>query len=669
MSLNSGSIGVSAVNNGSFFAASDGSESLITLAQDVIIYYTSDGTEPLITITQNVRAVSDGTEPLITIAQNVVAPPTPSVATFFERNGWEATIYVGAQQIPASEIHGNIVITKIEDQANSMEFTVIPTRGVQALTLLEGQSVQCVLQTASGIQQVFQGYSETPTMDLIERKIKIFCTNDRSHLIEAVPPGVLIFAGIYSHDVFGEPASVVDEMDKRLSTGPYNICFDSYNNLIVTNAFAKASPDFTFTQSDIYRDNGKDILVNLSPRSKMINTVEINFSHQRHRLWHQDTAFRWAVDWTGVCDFLVNGYTMPLKSSILAAIQGAGWALNSPVTFTPFYQAGNYTCDGQAAGFATSQASYKTTSAVDSLTGNAVVDSNGQPVMQSVMTGYTDYYPLLTIGANWNASTQWVQNVVESYTISVTAPQSVNVFGSVVQTDTSSTTSNLNTNDWTSSNTGYLTVDADGLTSGGGSYINDTNNLAAKSASISCLLQKAKYTILKSHRNSAVIFNTFLKPSLELFHTASVAATTNEGSAVSAKGKIKRVVHTMDTGSGDANTLVELAISVATGSATDSPLLEPASPMLAPVSVLLNDIRLGNHWGQVPQPGWNGMIGNKQITEYVPGGGSNTYHTNYPVSFVVDTPIIPDSLTETITYESDSNYTVALINDTLSVTF
>lgn len=674
MAINAGGANSDVINVGYFFKCSLGDESLITFAQNVELQILSDGTESLIVFAQTVEAVADGTESLITFAQNVRSVDAPS--TFLSRNGYTVDIYINDVLVPAGQIHGVITINKVESEANTMNFTIIPPRGVQNLVSYEGSRVRCVIETAArgAAIQTFTGTIDVPNINLIERKIAISCTNNRQNIINGqVSSASIASIGVYDSGVFGNPSSVVDELDKRLSTSSYISCFDGYNQLIIHDAFAKATPDYTYLEDDIYRENNKDISIKLLSRSKIVNTVNIGFQHRRNRLWHQDTTFQWAVDWTGVCDFLTYGYTMPLKSSITAAQQATGWVLNSPMTFTEFYRSGYYSCDGATAGFSLASAQYKTVPSTSTAIGKDLsdvttndVDSNGNPIYKVVTTSYQDYSALFCLAASWVSSKRWSQNLVESYSLSVTSSQSLSQFGEVIASDNSSSESDYNVNDWTNYTTYSVPVGGTS-TAGGGIYIDDSYNIHASTSGMNCLLNKAKYTILKAHRENRVSFNIYLDPAIELYHTIRIEATSREGSYVIAKGKVRQVTHTLDVGTGDCNTYIEMALSLASGSATNTPLQVPNHPTSTPNSVDLSGVYLGNHWGELPTPSMNGMIGNKYTGE-VTGSGINYFKTNYTTAFVVDTPVVPQSMTETVTYTSNSNYSVALINDELSVT-
>ena len=119
---------------------------------------------------------------------------------------------------------------------------------------------------------------------------------------------------------------------------------------------------------------------------------------------------------------------------------------------------------------------------------------------------------------------------------------------------------------------------------------------------------------------------------------------------------------------GGCNTKIELALSVTSGSASNSSLAPPTRPTdtLTPSDY---NITLGSRYGIDPalnDGSWTGFVGNAYVTDLVLGG-TNTYRTQYPESFTVDTPAINTIYTDAVELTGSASYTVAIVDDDLTV--
>ncbi len=82
-------------------------------------------------------------------------------------------------------------------------------------------------------------------------------------------------------------------------------------------------------------------------------------------------------------------------------------------------------------------------------------------------------------------------------------------------------------------------------------------------------------------------------------------------------------------------------------------------------------VALQSHFGVDPSnhPSWTGMIGNKFITEFTGGTGTNSYKTQFPVSFVVDSPPIPEQYRAERTLTAAQDYEIDVPIDDLLIVF
>ena len=151
-------------------------------------------------------------------------------------------------------------------------------------------------------------------------------------------------------------------------------------------------------------------------------------------------------------------------------------------------------------------------------------------------------------------------------------------------------------------------------------------------------------------------------PNLELHHT--VQATADK---ISCKGKVRYVTHTLDVGTGEAVTNLQIALSRATGSGSGAAIVPPTRPSDNP-SLPSQLITLGNQYGLDPSTAaaqnYNGMIGNAYTGPYGTG-----VRTSFSESFVVDAPAISSALRDQRVLTTSQSYNVSIRNDSLTVNF
>ena len=341
---------------------------------------------------------------------------------------------------------------------------------------------------------------------------------------------------------------------------------------------------------------------------------------------------------------------------IASAVQAAGWPLVGDIRYTDMHPSGWYPYGSSVIGFFLSKTSYVNEAVLDE-EGNQVVDEEGNNVYQQRKASVTDYSPLFCMGAQWRASTRWVQSVTEAYTMSVSAPQSISQFGTITTESTYSLDESADTETWED-----YTANDGGAQANTQYYVDQDTDRASVNNAMSVALNQARTTILGSHRDTRVTVRMPIRPDIDLKHTIQV--TTDE---ITCKGKVFEIEHSFNS-DGLAETTLTLVLSRAQGSSSDSSLAVP-SKISDNVSDLISGVSLGNHYGIDPEStngsvNWTGYIGN---ASFITNGAY--FETNYPESFVVDTPPIPESLRSSKELTSTDSYTVEVPNDTLTITF
>ncbi len=109
-----------------------GSGSMFPITQ--IVSFSESGSGSMCAITQVVS--NSGAGSMCSIVQVVSAP-----VTFYTRNGWYPHLYINGHRVADNLIHGPIVVKRVENDAASMDFVLIPARGAIDLAAYEGQSL------------------------------------------------------------------------------------------------------------------------------------------------------------------------------------------------------------------------------------------------------------------------------------------------------------------------------------------------------------------------------------------------------------------------------------------------------------------------------------------------------------------------------------------------
>lgn len=626
-----------------------------------VIYIPQTGAGALISFEQNVAVTASGA--LISFEQVVES----SAASHLQRTGWDLVLTLDNEIIPGSKIHGQVKVTRTESAAALLDITLIPSPGVQDIDRYAGAAVKLDAVTAAGRRRLFTGVVDIPEIDIIQKKITLRCTDKRTELINSQLGTAVKSIGYFSTLVFGEPESVADELESRLTTVPYAVDFDPYGNYTLTQWAAKATADYTLSDSDVFYDKPQ---VLYASRGRVTNQVSIDFGYRYERLHHTERLFQWTSPIAGdIAKLLIDGYTLTFRDMVRGAVQGASWPVKGGITFTDIWPSGWYELTGyQSETTGPIVRDFKVAWSTVELEFETVPtgtnDSNGNPIYEDVRTGGTDFAPLYCMGASWTATTRWAQNFTEKYSLVVKSPQSQAQYG-VIEEDTSiGIASDYDASEW-EDYTVYTSQPAGAYNYDGNSnyYVDKDTNRVEMQASFLVSVNRAKTTILSSHRDTRVIVRRTLWPEIDLTHT--VLVDTDE---LVAKGKVFKVDHYLDVNSGEAHTTVTLILSRAAGSSvSETAQTLPAIPVQIP-NPGTGNIILGNHFGQDPTTpaaaAWNGMIGNRWTKE-----NNNIFETNYTVQFIVDVPPIPDSVRVSKELPASKEYNINVPNDTLIITF
>lgn len=653
--------------------SSDGTESLLSIEKQINLRISSGAGESLLSIEKAIQTSAVGT--LLPIEKRIVGVVAN---TFYTRNGWEPIITLGGLTIAADQLHGLIRITKIEDDNHTAQFTIILRPAVYDLYTFMGKPVIISVRQNDVVTRVFTGIVNIPSINVIEEKLTLNCVADRRALLAPLS-GLEPFLGIYSDIVLGSSDDTYERIIARLETTSASLDFDSYNNPTINSWTPKVSADFIYGSSAVYRRNPQMII---ESSENAINTVNINLEYGYQRCHHRQISYVWNHTYAptdpinglgGICPFLQDRPTMPTRDLIRQAAYGVGWPIRGNITFGAQFKSGSYQCNGQWAMWSTVETGGFQAGIVDS-NGNPVNDANGNQLTRSVTTILADNTNLYTMNAAWLATTRFNQNIKESYNVKVTAPMSVAQYGPLISTETYATTSNNPFDEWENKYVAYTNppsgVPLYPSNPTSSYFFNGDLDRSRFNTAFVCALQKAKSTILRSHRDTRIIFQRELTPTIELKHTVSLTGKWMRG-----KGKVRRIEHTMcvsdcDGGTaGEAYTEVELATYKSIGVVSETPLNVTAPPIDEP-NVQQPGRALQTHLGVDPasagSQNWTGYVGNIAIRQQIQtstGTITNFTRTNYQESFIVTTPAIQPDFRDDRVLPKTVTYNIHIPND------
>lgn len=665
MSINKTSINKSVINGAASASGiiDTGVGLILSFEQSIVI----QGSGLIISIEQTVQLLTKGDGLILTFEQSVITAGSTLIlsfeqtvlstvqAGFYQRNQWYATITIGGVIVPDNQLRGVWKYTHSESNSALFDFGLLPPLGVQDLFSYQGKVVTCDIQTPRGIRRIFTGKVDIPEVDVMNEYIMLRCTDNRELRMAsgAVDPATI---GAYSTTVFGDVVDTKQQLADRLTVVPYSLDWDGYGQSYFTPWQPKSTPDYTITDGFIYR---REPMIRIESAAQVTNQVVINFKYAYQR-WHQGTInYNWAIPYNGGT-FLTKGPTLLRREMVETAIDGAGWPVYGNIGYTPILAAGFYQVNGVYTAWSTRQSTGVSSQKTDS-SGNVILDNAGKPIVEFTETSSIDLSRIMCFGASWVASNRWSQNMQESYTLTVNAPQSQARYGVVTNTENITLTDPDSSVEWEGSDPSSLRPV--GMTVPG--FSDQTNSLSEYNNATIVLINRARTRILAAHRDSRVSFERSIWPEIDLRHTVEIS-----GTRIDAKGKVVGITHTLDTGTGEAYTGIDLAIYRTTGSQTESSFGPPTRPTDSTATPYQGFVGLGSHYGEDPdQPGaelWTGHIGNiwKDVRTS-DGNGVNHIRTTYPESFIVDTPDIPSNYRDQRNLSASQNYNVSIPSNTL----
>jgi hypothetical protein len=559
---------------------------------------------------------------------------------------WKAVIMLNGVDMTARQ-SGAIDIEIDEGGARICSFQLLPFSGVIDPYDWIGVDVTVDYLTydSSGIEQsnhrLFTGVVDEPIYDPTTRFTTFECTDNLQEYFESKEFTQIdsVIGGYHSDVVFGETEDRWEYAQQRLSSQPASFDFDVYGNGRLTAWQAKATSDLSFSSANIIHES---LGLKLISRRDVVNTVNIKLGYRFGRKWQREIGGGWHYP-RPFYQFLSDQTTLPNRDMILSSLD-AGWDIKS-IFFTKLPPSGQY------------------------------VNSEGAQTTWGISDELRDY---LVFGVGFTLAKKWLQDVTEDYSIQVTAAASIakhgeikadefyalddeveEEFEQVSETATISSTSSTDSSIETGRSFGYTEPEVGGVDVGDYDTIVDPTDRAEFDNAVKTAIAEARTHILRTHRANTVVIQDLLVPDADTHKTADVAT-----SEVTAKGKVRRVAHSLDTSTGEALSTIELSLyQPNTAGQTDDAIAVPPQANTTP-NIDTTGLSLGTHIGGRTttkySEDWTGFIGNWTSARTFPSEW-------YPNEFRVDIPAIEDDARDAQEFTATSVFNTAIPQDILTI--
>jgi hypothetical protein len=466
-----------------------------------------------------------------------------------------------------------------EDASNVATVTLIPTTGAFDPLSYLGKPLTVTWQDEGGgvysahTVLLFTGTISDASWDPDNGLLEIEATSDMQGLVERMDHAsiaTMIPGSTWSSIIFEQEADPWQYAQDRLSTTTDSLWQDAMGILRVAPLAAKATPDFTFTDSGRFADT---LQIATASLRDLVNEITITLDYRYPRLRHREITCRW-IGQQAICTYLMNPYVLCTRDMVESAATGAQWQLVGTITYTDVWPPGAYQCGS----------------------GGKAYVWGYQPIVDQ-LDSYQDLSGFC-MGATWRAARRYVQRITETHAVVVSCQDSIDAVGRLPKAEDYGVESDVDTSDWDSSDastgpptgavrlsSGDWALDADG----DGSIDRDAVDDALEVA-----MAAARGDILRSHRQTRVSFETVFQPMINLSHTVRV-----NGDNLQAAGKVSRLRHVLDSATGQATTTVEIAVSrhEGTGLSVSDTIAAPAKPTAPDGSAIATTLLLRQYTG------------------------------------------------------------------------
>lgn len=519
---------------------------------------------------------------------------------------------------------GTIEVDAEEGAARTASLTVVARDGV-----FEPDTWINLPVTVDYIQggvsfRIFTGIVDLPNLAIDDESITLSCTDNLQGRFEAKSRQQVesLFDGTgaqWSAAVFGQYETSEQFAEDLLSTVPLSADLDR-NGQLVFGPWYSAGHDFQFLDSEV---SPESVEAEWGSRRDIITQVaiEVDYTYQyfrerKHRyVWDYPRSFG---------DYLEQNTSLPTSAMIEEAATVDGWSILGAIEYERLPESGvQYLPSGGSTNWVISD----------------------------------EVRASLTLAADFTIRKRWVQDVRETYTITVQSQPNIARFGLLqdelrVSLDTSI--------DDTGFDAFEMEPPSEPVTIG-----SDTTWPSAApdriEAAIQTAVAAAQVKMLDSVRQNGVSFSTLIQPELERYHFLSLVSDK-----VTAQGKCRRVRHVIDFESGSATSDIELAVMRAEVSAAGTLSLaglDYTEEALPTTTVLGSAIQNNEGTVEAPADDFQGYVGN-YIFAQLPVAMENPFEER----FAIRTPDLAENSRDAIEYAESATVEAPIYNQTLTVT-
>ncbi|SFM71224.1 proprotein convertase P-domain-containing protein [Marinobacter pelagius] len=469
--------------------------------------------------------------------------------------------------------------------------------------------------------RIFTGIVDLPELSLEDNSIVLSCTDNRQGWFENKPRSAIeeLFKDTeakWSPAVFGDYETSDQFAEDLLRTMPASADLDRNGQLVFGQWYAPGF-DFLFSDAETFPDS---ISVEWGSRRDIVTQVNIDAEYSYQFFRERKRRYWWEYP-RSFGEYLEENTSLPTTSMIESAASADGWSILGKVAYERLPESGEYDLPG----------------------GGSTNWSISDDVRLS-----------LAIAADFTIRKRWVQDVQESYAITVKSQANIERFGLIsedmrVSLDTSA------------DETGFEGFDYEpdvNPTSIGSDTVWPTFDQSSIDLALQTAVAQAEVIIQESTRQNAVAFTTLIQPELELYHFVRL-----ESSSVTAQGKCSRIRHVIDFENGSAVTDVELAIfrgDVAVGTSLAYDGLDYTETALGTFTTLYT--KLQDYTGAVepPSEAFQGYVGN-YLSQL------NNVPNPFDERFAILTPEISDQSRDAVEHFEEIEVEAKTYNQTMTV--
>lgn len=525
----------------------------------------------------------------------------------------------------SASVVGQLRVEAEEAAARTASFRIRPPAGTVTAGDWLGVPVTIDYRTrdAAGnpisTERVFTGIVDQALYDPKTQTTAFECTDNLPEAVNQLTQAqveALVPAGRYSPAAHGDYQSGWQHLEHLQQTTPQAYDYDRTGAGVLTDWAAKATPDFTFGTSQIFDGS---LAYSLAPRRDLVNQVTIEYQYRFRRYKHREHAYSWVV-YGDFCDRFNRSHDVATQEMIREAAAVDGWQVQGDIAFTLLPATG-------------------------AMCGGAWIISEA-------------LRNELASGASWTATRRWQQDATETYTLTVQAPQSVTWLGAIARTESASAQTESAGANWEQG-----TDTPTGRTDSLGDICVEQHDRTVSDNDLETLISQARCQILDAHRANWIEGRVELQPTLERSHTVQL-----NGGALAGRGKVRMLRHEMDLDSGQASTLIRIAIFLNGNQAaiTDDAIAAPAAPDTDPISTppaastILDTHLGGDEFSPVYDQAWNGFTGNYELI--YPAS------EEYPVRFRVDGGAVAQDAIDEATGTAAASFDFNIPHELLTIT-